>query len=332
VHSPAASVLLLFHRVDDHLRESLASVLAQDFTAYECVLVDNGTGCAPEALGNIGRDPRLHWVRLDRNLGQAHGLNAGIAACRGDFIMLQDSDDVSMPRRLGLQVAALRANPCLGMVAACAEGIDATGRPLGPEFTLCNGAEQRRFSDYTMPVVNPSLCYRRSAIGGHRFRDELRLAPDYDFFTRMIEEWESLALPEVLLHYRHHGGQMTSLQHTGQRLHAGIARLCAGRRRSGRSEDLCRLLNACHGLEAATETQVCRRLGELSLRERLPVLAAYHARRLLAAERSPRTMATALPLLLRALAASPRKAVLSLRLFLTGPLRTHRLHPVGGNH
>ena len=73
---PAVSVLMVFHRDTPFLRPALASALKQTFADFELVLVDNGTGLGADALGELGRDPRLRWVRLARNEGIPGGHNA----------------------------------------------------------------------------------------------------------------------------------------------------------------------------------------------------------------------------------------------------------------
>jgi glycosyltransferase EpsE len=63
------------------------------------------------------KDERMRVVRNQRNLGIAE-INNGIALARGEYVALQDHDDISMPTRLESQVAFLDKNSQVGMVGS----------------------------------------------------------------------------------------------------------------------------------------------------------------------------------------------------------------------
>ena len=131
---PQVSVLMVFHRVTPFFEPAVRSVLEQTFDDLELVLVDNGTGLPVKALGELGADPRVHWVRLPCNEGIPSGHNAGVAAARGEFIALQDYDDIALPHRLERQVATLRADPGIGLVRPWRNGSMPTGGSWGGCF------------------------------------------------------------------------------------------------------------------------------------------------------------------------------------------------------
>src|SRR5690606_34233426 len=169
-------------------------------------------------------DERIRLVRMPENVGIAAGLNAGIEAARGEFIAILDSDDIALPRRLELQVAALRANSQLGFVGAEMDDIDEEGNVLGRRFVLLRPEEHRVFLRYAPPVTTSSVTGRRELFAAMRFRTDFAIAPDYDFFLRANERAESCALPEVLGQYRIHHAQMTQSNYVYQVMHGCIAR------------------------------------------------------------------------------------------------------------
>jgi glycosyltransferase involved in cell wall biosynthesis len=103
-------VLVPVHNRPDFVREALDSALAQQCPGgFEVLVVDDGsTDATPEALAAYGE--RIRVERQD-NAGPAAARNLGIEAARGDLIALLDSDDVWLPGKLALQVAALDACP-----------------------------------------------------------------------------------------------------------------------------------------------------------------------------------------------------------------------------
>lgn len=78
----------------------------------------------------------MRIVAIGKNAGIAYVRNVGVAASRGEFVALLDYDVVAWPERLATQVAALRADPSLGVVGCHADRIDETGRRIGWQFTL----------------------------------------------------------------------------------------------------------------------------------------------------------------------------------------------------
>lgn len=325
---PAVSVLLVFHRDTPFLRPAIASVLAQTFSDFELLLVDNGTGLTAAALGEAGRDPRLRWIRLPRNAGIPAGHNAGVAAACGEFVALLDYDDLALPARLERQVAALRADPGLGLVSSLAERIDESDRRSGGGvFCLPDPAGHRAYSLYAAPVVTPAAMARRGLLQALPYRAEFPLAADLDFQARAMEQTRFAVLPETLLHYRWYPEQTTQRRSAEiGRSRAAIA-LCTARRRAGRPEALAETLVALDQTPARSASAAWRCAAERALAETFPVLAAYAARRLFALDRAPRVAVTAARLASRAIASARGQRRLAARMFLTGPVRALGLRP-----
>lgn len=103
----------------------------------------------------------------------------------------------------------------------------------------------------------------------------------------------------------------------------------AARRRLGRAESTAEVarLRALAPGGAPTLAATYGHFARQALAEGIGDLAVYHARKLLSVDRGPGAIATALGVATRALGAQPRQAGFLLRLFGTGPLRTHGLRP-----
>lgn len=82
------------------------------------------------------RSPLKFSLLTKKNGGQASALNVGIAAARGEFVALLDSDDCFLPSKLEAVVASFVAHPEAGMVIHPLVKVDANGRRLGlvPQF------------------------------------------------------------------------------------------------------------------------------------------------------------------------------------------------------
>jgi hypothetical protein len=322
---PAVSVVTVFHRDSPFLRPAIASILGQTFRDFEYVLVDNGTGMAPEALGPMGADPRLRWVRLPRNEGIPAGHNAGIAAAKGEFVALLDYDDLALPERLEKQVAALRADPGMGLVSALAEVIDEQDRTTGRVFCIPDPAGHRAYAQYGAPVFTPVAMARREVFARTPYRPLFPFAADLDFQSRATEHWRMAVLPEVLLRYRWYGAQTTQQKQALIDNSRCAISLVTARRRAGRPEGAEEIVALAEGL---TPAEYSRRIAALSLSEGFWELASYRARRALALDKSPasamRTFRQGWQIWRSAPAAERDRAV---RMFFTGPVQALDLRP-----
>jgi glycosyltransferase involved in cell wall biosynthesis len=326
---PVVSVILAFHRVTPFLRPAVRSILDQTMGDFELLLLDNGTGQGLAALGDDGRDPRIRLLSHPTNRGVPASVNAGCAAATGEFIALMDSDDLALPDRFARQLAVLRAEPALALLATHARVVDEAGAVIGPQFTLATEAEQREYSNYSLPITNPTVMGRRAVFLAFPWREEFPIGSDYDFFARVIERHPCRALPEVLLHYRRHGGQITVSRFAEMVQYASMVRLVTARRRAGRPEGLAELAAIQPARErtpGAAETYGA--FAERAMADGFPLLAVFLGRRHFSHRRTPAGLARATWTLLRALAAAPGRAGSLLRMFLTGPLRTHNLRPL----
>jgi glycosyltransferase involved in cell wall biosynthesis len=322
---PAVSVLMVFHRDTPFLRPAIASVLGQTFRDFELLVVDNGTGLTAEALGPLGADPRIHWVRLARNEGIAAGHNAGVAAAQGEFIALLDYDDLALPQRLEKQVAALRADSGLGLVSALADRIDAGGKVTGKVFCIPDPAGHRAYAQYAAPVITPVATGRRELFASIPYRPEFPFAADLDFQARATEHWRFAVLPEVLLQYRWYDDQTTQQKLAKIEQSRCAISLLTARRRAGRPEKLAEVLGMEAGLSPA---EYSRRTADLCIMEGFHELAAYRARRSLAWERSPSSAWAAVRLGVQAWrrAGGAERGRVT-RMFFTGPVRALGLQP-----
>lgn len=114
---PQVSVVTTVYNGQPHFSRAVPSILAQDYRDFEFIIVDDGsTDDTPEFLADLERqDPRVRVLSPGR-LGRAKALNYGVSQARGEYIALQDFDDISYPQRLRVQVDWLDSHPRVGAV------------------------------------------------------------------------------------------------------------------------------------------------------------------------------------------------------------------------
>ena len=98
---PMISIIVPVYKAEQYLRPCIDSILAQTYTDYELVLVDDGS---PDNCGAIcdeyaTKDSRVKVIH-QRNQGQAAARNAAVKMALGEWICFVDSDDVIHPQML----------------------------------------------------------------------------------------------------------------------------------------------------------------------------------------------------------------------------------------
>ena len=106
---PLVSVIIPTYNRSGMVQEAIDSVLDQDFTDYELIVVDDGSGdSTPTILAGYGR---AITVLHQSNTGVSAARNHGMAAASGQLIAFLDSDDLWLPRKLATQVKFFKDHP-----------------------------------------------------------------------------------------------------------------------------------------------------------------------------------------------------------------------------
>lgn len=98
--APSISVLLCNYNYGRFIGQAIESVLAQTFSDFELIIVDDASTDDSRAVIAGYDDPRIHCHHHATNQGQAAAFNTAFAAARGDWIALLDSDDWWTPDKL----------------------------------------------------------------------------------------------------------------------------------------------------------------------------------------------------------------------------------------
>jgi glycosyltransferase involved in cell wall biosynthesis len=197
---PAVTVLIGAYENERTVARAVQSILAQTEPNLELIVIDDGSrdGSSAAAREAIGSDPRGRVMRLERNLGIARSLNAGLEAAAAPFVAIQDADDYSAPNRLERELAAMSTDPAVAVVGSRMQEVDDSGRPLRPRTSFAAGDVGPVLLRFN-PIPNGSALIRRDAaraVGGYDPR--YRYATEYDLWLRLAERHRLLGLDEEL--------------------------------------------------------------------------------------------------------------------------------------
>ena len=188
MNSPRVSVITAAYNAERWLEECLASLSQQTFGDWEAVICDDGstdgTWNVMEAFAR--KEPRLRLLKNERNLGNGPSSNRCLEVAGGEFVAIQDADDVSSPDRLAAQVDFLDQHPefafiSSGMFLFDDRGTYAQRHPNKAIPTRWDFLFSTAF--FHAPTMFRTQCLK--ALGGYRVAKETKRGLDYDLLMRL---------------------------------------------------------------------------------------------------------------------------------------------------
>lgn len=197
------SVLTPVYRTDERfLREAIESVLAQTFRDFEFLLLDDCPEDSRERVIRSYGDPRIVYLKNDRNLGITPSRNRLISLAKGEYLAVFDHDDVCRPERFAEEVAYLDAHPECGVVSSWTQTLPRREVKRYPESDRDIKLEMM----HGCPLWHPASMIRRELLvrTGIRYEEEYSPVEDYMLWMRLSTETVFHNLQQVLLDYRWH--------------------------------------------------------------------------------------------------------------------------------
>ena len=208
--APLVSILMPVFKTAPYLREAIDSMLSQTFTDFELIVLND---CSPDDAEDIldtYTDSRIVRYKGEKNTGLSNVLNVGIGMARGKYIARMDSDDLSLPDRLQIQVDYLETHPDIDLVSV---GMQLFGAKEDIWLREQNPEKVKIIALFFSPILHASSMWRRDSFEKYnlRFRQEMVPAEDYDLWTRALAKGLKLVnLRQVLYKYRIHPEQATT--------------------------------------------------------------------------------------------------------------------------
>lgn len=214
---PLVSIGLPVYNVQRFLRRALDSLLNQTFTDFELIISDNAstddTGSICEEYAR--RDPRIRYIRQNKNIGAPQNWNAVFEPARGEFFKWASGNDYCAVTYLERCLAALRDHPdavlCYGRTAL----IDDDGKQLGVydgDLDVPDESGARRYMRVRgkWALNNAQQGVIRSSVLRKTGGDRLYPAGDMILSAELALYGKFLLLPDVLLYRRQGPSSMTN--------------------------------------------------------------------------------------------------------------------------
>jgi glycosyltransferase involved in cell wall biosynthesis len=206
---PAASIILNSYNQEAFVADAIESALGQTMDDLELLIVDNGsTDSSPDIIRRYADDPRVRLHLQPDNRAITQRFNAAVDAAAGKYVSFLYSDDLLLPRKLEVQLAAFAAgDEQTGVVYGPARGLNVQ---TGAEWTYGSPRASgwifdRMLRDHfagQIDMVSPLI--RRDCLLQHRFYEDVFAEGEGIFFRiALTHRFEHLDEPLVVL--RDHG-------------------------------------------------------------------------------------------------------------------------------
>lgn len=205
------SVLIANYNDGKYLMDAIESVMAQTYTNWEIVLVDDGsTDNSYELYRELEKDNRIRVFYNRENKGCGYTKNRCVALANGKICGFLDADDTLEKDALEIMVDIHQKNPDASIAYSLFNEMDenmqfislsSIQRPIQEGKTLLDGQVISHFATFK------KSCYNKTS----GISMEYRCAEDHDLYYKLEEVGTLLFVDKVLYNYRTNTEQNTSL-------------------------------------------------------------------------------------------------------------------------
>lgn len=184
---PLVSVVIPTYFSEKYIEKCIDSILNQTYQNFEIVICDDASEDGTrEILKKYESDPRITVLYNEKNLHQGATRNRCFEKCSGEYIMLQDADDVSEPNRMERLLKAFEEYPEEDFIGSYGYLFDADGKYAdygwGPEKV------ERKHLLGKNPFIPASMMLKTKAVkavNGYHIAPYTERGEDYDFIFRL---------------------------------------------------------------------------------------------------------------------------------------------------
>ena len=213
------TVIMPVYNASKYLDKSIQSILNQTYKDFKFIILNDGS--TDNSLDIIKKysdtDSRIELVDKP-NSGAASSFNYGLKICNSKYIARMDSDDISMPDRLHVQINYLEKYKNIDVLGSAIKTIDENDNELKSIFFPDNYSDIIDRMDLTSPIANPSAMIKKSVFEDIGDLDtNTDPADDYDFLVKAVVNKKIITnINQILLKYRLHQENLSKINHHKQ--------------------------------------------------------------------------------------------------------------------
>ena len=198
--NPLVSVIMPVYNGANTIKVALQSLLAQSYSNWECIIVNDGSTDNTIHILQAYNDNRIRIVNFERNTGRGKARNEALQHCTGEYLCFLDADDFLHPDKLKKQVSTLQEGNCSMVGCAVIKFDENCKANLSAGY---NNIGIRKHKDgKKLPLFLPTVMIKRDLCIEYSYNLKLDVGEDYDFLSRCIDGFKYTNLLEPLYFYR----------------------------------------------------------------------------------------------------------------------------------
>ncbi|WP_428331634.1 glycosyltransferase family 2 protein [Mucilaginibacter sp.] len=220
---PLVSVIMPVFNCEKFIKEAIDSILNQSFVDFELIIIDDCSTDDTVTIINEYKDQRINFIQKLKNTGYVSSLNMALKIAKGELIARMDGDDVSHLKRLEKQVTFLNSNP---NIAICGSWYELSSTKETIKYPTENEEIKIALLEYCA-LGHPTVMFRKSFLNNYQLSYDEAFSPaeDYELWTRIAVVGQISNIPETLLYYRMHTGQVSVKERSKQMANADYCRI-----------------------------------------------------------------------------------------------------------
>ena len=202
MNKPKISVLMTIYNHENFLRHAIKSVINQTYKNWELIAIDNGSTDNSKKILKKFKHKNIKKKFLKKNIGRTNCLNYGLRFCKGKYIAILDSDDVSEKNRFKKQVNEMEKNKDVNLVASNFKLIDEDNQIVSNKkhFFKKKNLRSLLFKNF---IAHSTVMYKKSIIGKvGNYPKKYQYAQDYAFYLKIFKKYKIKFLSETLVKLR----------------------------------------------------------------------------------------------------------------------------------
>ena len=214
ISHPLISVIMPAYNAEIFIKEAIQSILDQTYPHFELLICDDGSTDDTVKIIESFSDERICFYKNNQNIGNLETTNFLFHQCAGNYITIQDADDISYPKRLEILLNQFSEDSSLGMVGSNYEIVDEFKIPIScGVLPLSNDEIKEKMKKEIIPMLYASVLVKKEildSVGVFRTFFNRRGYADMDWLSRCAENTKVKNCKEILYSYRQHSTSFNS--------------------------------------------------------------------------------------------------------------------------
>lgn len=206
------SVIIPLYNAEKYIKETIESVLKQDYENIELIVIDDGSKDHSKEVVLSIKDDRIRYIHQE-NAGVSVARNNGFKESKGEYLAFLDADDVLTTDCISKKIERFKEDDELGLVHGDMQVVDDQTKPMKEVYRGKEGwilKDLLSWKDTCIPSPSSVLVKREVLDVVSAFDTDLSTAADQEFFFRVAHKFKIGKVNKVLGYYRMHDNNMHS--------------------------------------------------------------------------------------------------------------------------